>query len=124
VSALGPAPVLVDRELRALTAAPLFSLDRRAERERLEVADALPVTERNRTFDHALPKLLWWQRNDPLAWARAVRALDATGFLVATLTGVPTMDTITAEEYRLPGWDCPLPLPDPADPVETAGHLA
>jgi xylulokinase len=124
VSALGPAPLLVDDDLRAISPALLFSLDRRAERERQEVADTLPVAERHRTYDHALPKLLWWQRNHPEVWRRAAWALDATGFVVAQLTGVPTMDAITAMEYRLPGWDCPVRIPDPLDPLAPAGGLS
>jgi xylulokinase len=68
--------------------------------------------------------LLWWQRNHPEVWRQAAWALDATGFVVAQLTGVPTMDAITAMEYRLPGWDCPVPIPDPIDPLTPAGALS
>jgi xylulokinase len=33
------------------------------------------------------------------------------------------MDAITVGEYQLPGWDCPLPLPKPLDPLASAGPL-
>ncbi len=110
VGALGPAPLLVDADLEPLTPALLFALDRRAEEQRR----ALGVTH-----DHALPKLLWWQEHEPATWRRAATALDATGFLVARLTGRPTMDVITRLEYG----EAPIELPEPADPLAVAGGL-
>jgi xylulokinase len=114
IGALGAAPVLVDGTLEPLAPAPLFSLDRRAEAEcaRLGV-----------THDHALPKLLWLARNEPELVRRAAWALDSTGFLVACLTGIATMDSITRADYELPGVECPVPLPEPVDPVAVAGGL-
>jgi xylulokinase len=116
VGALGPAPLLVDADLEPLTPALLFALDTRAEAERL----MLDVE----SHDHALPKLLWWERNEPALTARAAYALDATGYLVATLTGVPTMDTITAESYVTADAASPVPVPGPVDPLAVAGSLA
>ena len=116
VGALGPAPLLVDADLEPLTPALLFALDTRAEAERL----MLEVE----SHDHALPKLLWWERNEPALTARAACALDATGYLVATLTGVPTMDTITAESYVTADAASPVPVPCPVDPLAVAGWLA
>ena len=114
VGALGPAPVLVDEQLQALTPALLFTLDRRAEeqRARLGVAD-----------DHALPKLLWWQENDRGLLARAAWALDGTGYVVAALTGEPTMDSITRAAYEHRFVDAPVRLPPPLDPLAVAGRL-
>lgn len=114
IGALGPAPVLVDEHLEALTPALLFALDRRAEeqRARLGVAD-----------DHALPKLLWWRESDPGLFARAAWALDVTGYLVAALTGEPTMDSITSAAYDHPGADAGLSLPRPLDSLAVAGRL-
>ena len=43
--------------------------------------------------------------------------VDATGYVVAALTGWPVMDRITAAEYELPGHRSPLRLPEPADPL-------
>jgi len=112
VCALGPAPILVDDALRPLTPALLFSLDRRA--------DPAPL---GLTHDHALPKLEWWQENEPALWERAAWGLDATGFLVAQLTGVPVLDRISRGDWLLAGHPAPLPLPEPADPLEIAGGL-
>jgi xylulokinase len=110
VGALGPAPLLVDADLEPLTPALLFSLDRRAEEQRAAIGV---------THDHALPKLLWWREHEPAIWRRAATALDATGFLVARLTGRPTMDAVTRLDYG----DAPLELPPPADPLAVSGGL-
>jgi xylulokinase len=123
VAALGPAPVLVDARLRTLTMAPLFALDRRAEAQRRRLTEALGPDEAARALDNALPKLAWWRDNEPARAERAAWALDATGFLVASLTGVPVMDTVTAGDYALPGCEPPFRLPEPVDPVAVAGEL-
>jgi xylulokinase len=115
VAALGPTPVLVDEGLRPLTTALLFALDRRAEPQRLRM-DAP-------TGDNALPKLAWWLEREPALAARAAWALDATGFVVASLTGRPAMDSITAGDYALAGSEPPVPLPAPLEPTATAGGL-
>jgi xylulokinase len=109
IGALGPAPVLVDANLEPLAPAPLFALDRRAEeqRARLGVGD-----------DHALPKLLWWRENEPELVARA-----ATGYLVAALTGEPTMDSITRGAYEHADVDAGVSLPPPLHPLALAGRL-
>ena len=133
LAALGPAPVLVDDELRPLTKAPLFGLDRRAEPERRALLGAgatlgavLPNlgSAPDDTLDNALPKLLHWAEREPELTARAAWALDATGFLVASLTGVPVMDNVTAGDYALAGVESPVPLPEPLDPVAVAGELS
>jgi xylulokinase len=121
VSALGPAPVLVDDDLRPLTTAPLFALDRRAEPQRRRMADA--EHDAAATLDNALPKLAWWIERDPSLADRASWALDATGFVVGSLSGVPVMDSITAGDYTLPGVDAPVPSPAPVDPMTPAGGL-
>jgi xylulokinase len=114
VGALGPAPVLVDERLEALTPALLFALDRRAEEQRVQLGVA---------DDHALPKLLWWRENDPDLVAHAAWGLDGTGFLVAALTGKPAMDSITRAAYEHPTVRAPVPLPPPLDPLAVAGRL-
>ena len=116
VGALGPAPVLVDARLEPLTPALLFSLDTRAEPQRAAL-------ETDATHDHALPKLRWWTEHEPRLVAGAAWALDATGFLVAALTGAPTMDSITHADYTVPGEASPIALPDPRNPLEIAGGL-
>jgi xylulokinase len=114
IGALGPAPLLVDEHLGPLTPAFLFALDRRAEeqRARLGVGD-----------DHALPKLLWWQENNPGLFAHAAWALDATGYLVASLTGEPAMDSITRAAYEHPTGGVGVSLPPLLDPLAVAGRL-
>ena len=54
VAALGPAPVLVDDDLRPLTTAPLFALDRRAEPQRRRMAAAAAEDQAAATLDNAL----------------------------------------------------------------------
>jgi xylulokinase len=115
VGALGPAPALYDDSLQPLTPAYLFALDRRAEAER----ERLGVSQ-----DHALPKLLWWADREPDLVQRAAWALDATGYVVAALTGVPTMDTVTARDYVLEGHTAPVAIPEAVDPLAVAGELA
>jgi xylulokinase len=124
VAALGPAPLLVDAGLRPLTKALLFALDRRSEPQRLEMAARAPSGRAGETLDNALPKLAWWLEHDPDAAAQAAWALDATGFVVASLTGVPVMDSVTARDYALPGVEPPVPLPPPVDPTAVAGGLS
>src|SRR4029077_6347174 len=112
VSALGPARVRSTREGEAVSPALLFGLDRRAEEQR----GRLGVTH-----DHALPKLLWWAENEPERIAPAATAVDAAGVVVAGALGELGMDAITAEGYGIPGFDPPLPLPPPCDPLARVG---
>jgi xylulokinase len=115
VAALGPAPVLVDTAHAPLAPALLFSLDRRAEPQRVRLGT---------THDHALPKLRWWQENEPGLWRAAALALDATGFLVARLTGIPAMDELTRGDWELDGHRAGIELPAPLWPTAIAGGLA
>jgi xylulokinase len=114
VTALGPAPVLIDEAGEPLVPTPLFGLDRRADpwRERLGTG-----------LDHALPSIVRWHETEPETSARARVALDAAGFVVRELTGAETIDRITAESYRWPGVEVPVPVPDPAEPDAVAGGL-
>ena len=114
VSALGPAPVLVDGGGQPLGPALLFGLDTRAESQRA----VLGVSH-----DHALPKLMWWHDEHPQLTARARHALDATGYLVLALTGAAVMDEVTSDAYRAPGAMSPVPLPDPIAATAIAGSL-
>jgi xylulokinase len=103
VAALGPAPVLVDENLRPLTAALLFGLDRRSEPQRRQMLGDADSWRHAATLDNALPKLAWWGEHEPQRAERAAWALDATGYVVGALTGAPVMDSITARDYSLPG---------------------
>jgi len=123
ISALGPAPVLIDERLNPLTPALLFGLDTRAESERRRLAVACGLGDDRLNHDHATPKLEWWRTHEPELWSQAAWAVDAAGFLVGQLTGSPTMDTITLCDYTLNDYPCPLPLPPARDALTIAGGL-
>lgn len=124
VAALGPAPVLVDASLRPLAPACLLSLDPRLEEQRIRLLDSLGLAAAELPPGHPVPQLLWWQEHAAAALQRAAMVLDATGFLVSALTGVPTMDTLTALDYSVPGIPCPVPPPEAMHPGAIAGGLA
>lgn len=96
VGALGPAPVVVDAELRPLAASPLFPIE------------PVPV------WIDALPAALA---------SRAAWVVDVAGFLVGTLVGHPVMDRITATDHVVDGKPPAIPVPDPGEPFEIAGGL-
>jgi xylulokinase len=123
ISALGPAPVIVDKDLEPLTPALLFSLDTRAEPQRRRLCDLLGLPDSALNHDHAIPKLQWWADQRPAWWGDAACVLDATGFIVSRLTGIPVMDRITHEDYELPGVTAPVPTPDPVEPTAVVGPL-
>ena len=123
IGALGPCPILLDAELKALAPAPLFSLDQRAEATRQQLIAAHGLSSEALGPDHALPKLFWWREHEPALIGRAKCVVDATGFLVARLTGRPAMDPITAEDYAAPGIASPVPLPPSARALSVAGSL-
>jgi xylulokinase len=125
VGAVSPAPVLVDAQRRPLTPALLYSLDRRAELERARLELEHGFSPGTLTHDHALPKLLWWCEHHPELVRQAAWALDATGFVVAQLTGgAATLDAVTAQLWQLADVSPPIPVPQPASPFEVAGGLA
>ncbi len=124
VAALGPAPVLVDSGLRPLTPGCLLSLEPRLEEQRIRLITTAGLDAADVPPGHPVPQLLWWREHAAPAWKRASMVLDATGFLVSALTGVPAMDTLTALDYSVPGLPCPMPLPEAADPRQIAGGLA
>jgi xylulokinase len=124
VAALGPAPVLVDAQLRPLLSAPLFMLHSAAEDQRRRLLDVLGLDGAGMPPGHPVAWLQWWRRRAPAAWHQAALAMDVNGFVVSALTGVPTMDLITALDYSVPGMPCPLPIPPARDPREIVGGLA
>lgn len=119
IAALGPAPLLVDRNGAALTNAPLFSLDCRAQTQRAR----LDPREGARVADHALPHLQRIVEERPELRARAAWAMDATGFLVSSCVGAPVMDAVTRVDHVWPGVEQVAPLPPPVDPAAIAGRL-
>jgi xylulokinase len=123
ISALGPAPVLVDQNLQPLAPALLFSLDTRAEEQRCRLRDQLGLSDAQLNHDHAIPKLMWWAEQETDWWPRVDQVMDATGFLVSSLTGTATMDRITVEDYRLDGATSPVRTPEPVEPTAVVGTL-
>jgi xylulokinase len=119
IGALGPCLVTVTKDLQPIGRASLFSLDRRAEpcRRRLieEGHDETLIGP-----DHVLPKLIWLEQTDLDRFGRTDLVLDATGFLVGSLTGSPVIDPITACDHLLPGIEPLRPLP----PIRKADELA
>jgi xylulokinase len=122
VAAAGPQPVLLDERLEPLVSTYLTALDRRptAERVRLAATAGLPAGE---LLDHALPTILWWRENEREAFTAAAHVVDATGYLVAWLTGQLAMDRITHADYALAGLEPPLPVPAASEPLAVAGAL-
>jgi xylulokinase len=123
VSALGPAPVLLDGRGRPVGPALLYRLDTRSEPQRARLAmglgeDAAPGP------DHALPKLLWWHDERPADFARAVVVVDAAGFVGAALSGVVAMDEVTfSDYYTLPRVPAPIMIAPRRPPLSILGGL-
>lgn len=117
VAALGPCPVLIDAHRQPVGPSPLFSIDSRAQSQRRRLVDRCGLADDAVGQDHVIPWLLWMKENEAARFERAACVVDATGFIVAQLTGRTTMDPITARDHRLPDLDQPVPLPEilPAD---------
>ncbi len=105
VDAVGWTLVPVDEQINPLHPAMLW-LDRRAEVETAQLkalpnADQLVQLVAN-PLDAAYitPKLLWLKTHYPRLFERAYRFLDATGFIVAKLTGEFTCDYTQAYGYH------------------------
>lgn len=121
IGAVGPAPVLLDSRLEPLAAAPLWSMDARADPYRPKAAGLAGVDDLDP--DHVLIRHLWWQEEMPETYAQASWVVDATGYLVARLTGQPVMDRITVADHLIDGVDPPVAVPEPAEPLSLAGSL-
>lgn len=139
VDAIGWTLIPTDAEFRALTPAITW-LDRRAEAEAAALR-ATPDAERlvalaANPLDAAYitPKLVWLRRNRPAVFAAARWFLDATGYIVARLTGEPGCDLTQAYGFHcfdLAGarWDegaaraIGVPL-DRLPPLRACGALA
>lgn len=123
VGALGPCPVLLDEDLRPLGPSPLFALDPRAEAFRHLLAATQGLPDAQLGPDHALPKLFWLRHETPARLARATQVCDATGFLVAQLTGQAVMDPVTLCDYQAGGLASPVPLARVVPGDSVAGGL-
>jgi xylulokinase len=120
IGALGPCPVLLDRELRPLGPSPLFSIDGRAEPTRLALQREHGLTEEEFGPDHVIAQLHWIRQQEPERFAKAAWCVDAAGYLVSDLTGMLVMDPITLLDHTVAGLQSPLPVP----PVRAADEIA
>lgn len=123
VGALGPCPVLLDDALEPVGPAPLFGIDARSEAHRRRLMREHGLDDETLSLDHVAPKLLWLRDTQPKRFARARWVVDAAGYIVAALTGVPTIDRSTAAYHLAPGIASLVPMPEPREALEIAGHL-
>lgn len=121
IGAFGPAMVTLDEALRPTGAASLFAYDVRHEPWRRRLLDG-GMSEERLGPDHVLPKLMRIAEAEPDRFASTAWAVDATGFLVAALTGVAVMDPITRLDHVLDG-PPPRPVPDVAPADSVAGRV-
>lgn len=96
VGALGPAPVVLDDDLRPLVPSPLFPIE---------------------------PVPAWVRRLPSGVVDRAAWVVDVTGFLVGALVGRPVIDRITAADHIVDAITATIPVPDPIEPLDIAGEL-
>ncbi len=123
IGALGPCPVLLDADLKPLAPAPLFSMDTRAEGARLRLLKETGLGDDALGPDHVAGRLRWWRDEAPNVLSAARWVVDATGFLVGALTGMPVIDRITAADHIAEGIEALVPSPEPRDPTAIAGGL-
>lgn len=116
--AFGPCAVTLDERLEPTGPASLFAFDSRHEPWRRRLLDT-GICEELLGPDHTLPKIERMRETDPGRFDRTAWVLDATGYVVAALTGVPVMDPITRCDHIVEGAAPPRPLPAvlPADAV-------
>lgn len=123
IGALGPCPVLLDESLQPVGPAPLFGIDARSEAHRQRMKREYGFSDEELSLDHVAPKLLWLRETQPKRFARALWVVDAAGYIVAALTGVPTIDRATAAYHLARGIEPPVPMPQPREAHEIAGSL-
>ncbi len=123
VGALGPCPVLLDEALEPVGPAPLFGIDARSEAHRQRLLREHDLDDAELSLDHVAPKLLWLRDTQPKRFARARWVVDAAGYIVAALTGVPTIDRATAAYHLARGIAPLVPMPQPREAHDIAGPL-
>jgi xylulokinase len=123
IGALGPCPVLLDEALQPVGPAPLFGIDARSEGHRQHMKQDHGLSNEELSLDHVAPKLVWLRETQPKRFARARWVVDAAGYIVAALTGVPTIDRATAAYHVAPAIESLVPMPQPHEAHEIAGHL-
>jgi xylulokinase len=123
IGALGPCPVLLDESLQPVGPVPLFGIDGRSEAHRQRLKQQHGLSDEELGQDHVAPKLMWLRETQPKRFARARWVVDAAGYVVAALTGVPVIDRATAAYHLARGIEPPAPMPQPREAHEIAGVL-
>ncbi len=104
VSGLGPCLLVCDGDLEPVRPAILYGIDGRAEREIAELTERLGSDAILDRCGKALstqavgPKMLWFRRHEPEAWARGARWYNSNSYLTAKLTGEYVLDHHTASQ--------------------------
>jgi xylulokinase len=104
VSGVGPCLLVTDEELRPVRPAILYGIDGRAAREIDELAERFGAEAILQRCGKALstqavgPKMVWFQRNEPDAWARGRRWFNSNSYVAAKLTGEYVLDHHTASQ--------------------------
>jgi len=134
VSGVCPVVLPVDSSDEPVRRAILYSIDRRAVAELEELAayfdhgDVLARAGQPLGTQNIVAKLLWLRKYEPEVWSRTRHVLGSTGFVVARLTGVHTVDHFTASDgglgYMLDARDWDREVFETADlPIETMPAL-
>ncbi|MCL6437615.1 MAG: hypothetical protein K6T51_03305 [Rubrobacteraceae bacterium] len=132
VTAQAPTIVCVDRNGEPLGPA-LTWIDRRAQRETVELEAACGPGRNPPDPYFATAKLLWLVHHRPQTLEQATAVLCANGFIVARLTGELTLDETTAGLFQ--GWDGGFDpalsrlvptelLPEARPSLEVAGYVS
>jgi len=104
VSGVGPCLLVCDEHLEPVRPAILYGIDGRAEREIEELSEQLGANAILERCGKALstqavgPKMLWFRRHEPQAWARGRRWYNSNSYLTAKLTGEYVLDHHTASQ--------------------------
>lgn len=113
VSAIHPALLPLNERGEPLRPAILYGVDTRSSEE-IELLNERVGRKRiyeacgnALTFQSVGPKILWYKRNEPERFERTETFVDATGYVVAQLTGEYTMDNAIAAFFH--------PLYDPSE---------
>jgi xylulokinase len=104
VSGVGPCLVLCDAQNEPVRPAILYGIDMRATAEIAELTERYGSERILERCGKALstqavgPKMLWVQRHEPAAWARATRWYNSSSYIAAKLTGSYVLDHHTASQ--------------------------
>lgn len=104
VSGVGPCLLVTDEQLRPVRPAILYGIDGRAAREIDELTERFGADEILDRCGKALstqavgPKMVWFQRHEPDAWARGRRWFNSNSYVTAKLTGEYVLDHHTASQ--------------------------